>query len=285
MKTIVFSNHKGGAAKTTTAFNVAINLAMQGSRVLAVDMDPQGNMSVAMGADLEELEINRRTSHRMMLEQNTEISNFLLRARQRLDYIPSCVDFDAKGLIETFNISRDLLLRNRLQEVSRAYDYCVIDTAPNLDAPTINALVLSDMTIIPVDSSHFALVGLRQMLKTLTAIRRAYVPKMMFMGLSTKFKPRGVVDRGIREQLLAIFKTNLFETTIPDSASVEKATAVGKAVIETEVHSPASIAFFNLTNEIRERFNDEKVGPEFIAGEAPQTRTALSESGTGSGRD
>jgi chromosome partitioning protein len=275
MKTIVFSNHKGGAAKTTTAFNVAIILAAQGSRVLAVDMDPQGNLSIGFGANLEELEINRRTSHRMMLEMNTDISHYLLRARPRLDYIPSCVDFDAKALVETYNISRDLLLRNALAQVSRAYDYCVIDTAPNLDAPTINALAMSDMTIIPVDSSHFALVGLRQMLKTLTAVRRAYVPKMMFMGLSTKYKPRGIVDRGIREQLQTIFKTNLFDTFIPDAAAVEKATAIGKAVIETEVQSPAAMAFFNLTNEIRERFNHEKVGPEFIGGEVDSLSSTL----------
>jgi chromosome partitioning protein len=271
MKTIVFSNHKGGAAKTTTAFNVAVILAAQGSNVLAVDLDPQGNLSIAFGANLEELEINRRTSHRMMLETNTDISNYLLRARPRLDYIPSCVDFDAKALIETYNISRDLLLRNRMAEVERAYDYCVIDTAPNLDGPTINALAMSDMTIIPVDSSHFALVGLRQMLKTLTAVRRAYVPKMMFMGLSTKYKPRGIVDRNIREQLQTIFKTNLFDTYIPDAAAVEKATAIGKSVFETEIQSSASMAFFSLTNEIRERFNHEKVGPEFITREAPAT--------------
>jgi chromosome partitioning protein len=277
MKTVVFSNHKGGAAKTTTAFNVSIILAAQGSRVLAVDMDPQGNLSIGFGADLEELEINKRTSHRMMLEPNAEISNFLLRARPRLDYIASCVDFDAKGLIETYNISRDLLLRNRLSEVSRAYDYCVIDTAPNLDAPTINALAMSDMTIIPVDSSHFALVGLRQMLKTLGAIRSAYVPKMMYMGLSTKYKPRGVIDRAIREQLAAIFKTNLFDTCIPDAAAVEKATAMGKAVIESEVHSQAAMAFFNLTNEIRVRFKDEKVGPEFITGEAVSNKQTLAD--------
>src|SRR4028118_872336 len=111
MKTIVVSTHKGGAAKTTTAFNVAINLAMQGSRVLAVDMDPQGNMSVAMGADLEELEINRRTSHRMMLDQNAEMSNFMLRARPRLDSIPSCVHFEADGLTATFHSSRDVAPR------------------------------------------------------------------------------------------------------------------------------------------------------------------------------
>jgi cellulose biosynthesis protein BcsQ len=136
---------------------------------------------------------------------------------------------------------------------------------------------MADMTVIPVDSSHFALVGLRQMLKTLGAIRRAYVPKMMFMGLSTKYRPRGVVDRAVREQLAAIFKTNLFETCIPDAAAVEKATAIGKAVIESEVNSHAAIAFFNLTNEIRERFKDEKVGPEFITGEAPAAKPTVAD--------
>ena len=279
MKSIVFSNHKGGAAKTTSALNVAVVLAAQGSRVLAVDLDPQGNLSVTLGADLEELEINRRTSHRMMLEQNVDISNYLKRARPRLDFIPACIDYDAEGLIETYRVSRERLLRNRLQEVSKAYDYCIIDTPPSLHAPTLNALAMSDMTVIPVDSSSYALVGLRQMLRMVTAVRRAHAPKMMFMGLSTKYKPRGVIDRSVREQLAVIFKTNLFDTWIPDAAAVEKATAIGKSVFETEIASPAAMAFFNLCNEIRERFNHEKVGPEALGSEAQITSQALNDTG------
>lgn len=89
MKTIVIANHKGGCAKTTTALNLAIVLASQGSRVLAVDLDPQGNLSVACGADLQELESTRCTSHRMMLDARGDIAAYRMRARPLLDLIGS----------------------------------------------------------------------------------------------------------------------------------------------------------------------------------------------------
>ena len=114
MKTIVISNHKGGCAKTTTALNLSVVLASQGSRVLAVDLDPQGNLSVALGADLQELESNRATSHRMMIDGRGDVSAYLMRARPRLDLIPSCLDHDAETLIEGQPVSRDLLLKNKL---------------------------------------------------------------------------------------------------------------------------------------------------------------------------
>ncbi len=176
MKTIVLANHKGGCAKTTTALNLAIVLAKQGSRVLSVDLDPQGNLSVALGADLQELESTRCTSHRMMLDTKGDIAAYLMRARPRLDLIPSCLDHDAETLIEGQPVSRDLLLKNRLSSVRSGYDYCVIDTPPSLRAPTLNALAMSDMTIIPIESSMFALVGLTQLMRMVSAVRRAHAP-------------------------------------------------------------------------------------------------------------
>jgi chromosome partitioning protein len=270
MKTIVLANHKGGCAKTTTALNLAIVLAKQGSRVLAVDLDPQGNLSVALGTDLQELESTRCTSHRMMLDPKGDIAAYLTRARPRLDLVPSCLDHDAETLIEGQPVSRDLLLKNKLSSVRTGYDYCVIDTPPSLRAPTLNALAMSDMTIIPIESSVFALVGLTQLMRMVSAVRRAHAPKMIIMGLSTMHVARQTVDREVRAQMEAIFKTNVFETRVPRAAAVNAATGVGKSVFETDIASPAALAFFNLANEVRERFDDEKVGIEALAGEASE---------------
>jgi chromosome partitioning protein len=280
MKTIVFANHKGGCAKTTCSLNLAIVLAAQGSRVLAVDLDPQGNLSVALGADLKELESTRCTSHRMMLDTRGDIAAYLMRSRPRLDLIPSCLDHDAETLIEGQPVSRDLLLKNRLAEVKRGYDYCVIDTPPSLRAPTLNALAMSDLTIIPIESSMFALVGLNQLMRMVSAVRRAHAPKMIIMGLSTMFVSRQTVDREVRAQMEAIFKTNIFESWIPRAAAVNAATGSGKSVYETDIQSTAAMAFFNLANEVRERLNDEKVGPEFAAAEHTESSgTTIEEEG------
>jgi chromosome partitioning protein len=267
MKTIVISNHKGGCAKTTTALNLSVVLASQGSRVLAVDLDPQGNLSVALGADLQELESNRATSHRMMLDSRGDVSAYLMRARPRLDLIPSCLDHDAETLIEGQPVSRDLLLKNKLVSARSGYDYCVIDTPPSLRAPTLNALATSDLTVIPIESSMFALVGLTQLMRMVAAVRRAHAPRMIIMGLSTMFVARQTVDKEVRSQMEAVFKTNIFGTRIPRAAAVNAATGSGKSVFETDIASPAALAFFNLANEVRERFDHEKVGLDALASE------------------
>lgn len=277
MKTIVLANHKGGCAKTTTALNLAVVLARQGSRVLTVDLDPQGNLSVALGANLQELESTRCTSHRMMLDSRGDVASYMMRARPRLDLIPSCLDHDAETLIEGQPVSRDLLLRNKLSEIKGGYDYCVIDTPPSLRAPTLNALAMSDMTVIPIESSMFALVGLTQLMRMVSAVRRAHSAKMVIMGLSTMYVARQTVDKEVRAQMEAIFKTNVFDTWIPRAAAVNAATGSGRSVFETDLSSPAALAFFNLANEIRERLNDEKVGLEAIETESTESHRATVE--------
>lgn len=274
MKTICIANHKGGCAKTTTALNLAIVLASQGARVLAVDLDPQGNLSVALGADLQELESTRATSHRMMLDSRGEVASYLMRARPKLDLIPSCLDHDAETLIEGQPVSRDLLLKTRLASVQRAYDYCVIDTPPALRAPTLNALALADMTVIPIESSRFAVVGLAQLMRMVAAVRKAHSPKMIITALSTMYVARQTVDKQVREHIAGMFKSNLFATAIPRAAAVNSATGFGKSVFETDIASPAALAFFNFANEVRERLGDEKVSPEAIAGGFAEARHA-----------
>lgn len=260
MKTIVISNHKGGCAKTTSALNLSVVLAAQGSRVLAVDLDPQGNLSVALGANLQELEANRATSHRLMIDPRGDVPSYVMRARPRVDLIPACLDFDAETLIEGQPVNRDLLLKSKLSTVKSGYDYCVIDTPPSLRAPTLNALAMSDLTIIPIESSMFALVGLTQLMRMVSAVRKSHAPRMMIYGLSTMFVARQTVDREVRLQMEGIFKTNIFETCVPRAAAVNAATMAGRSVYEADLASPAALAFYNLANEVRERFDHEKVG-------------------------
>jgi chromosome partitioning protein len=272
VKTIVLANHKGGCAKTTSALNLGIVLASQGARVLMVDLDPQGNLSVALGADLEELESTRCTAHRLMLDQRGDVASYVFRARPKLDLVPSCLDHDAETLIEGQPVSRDLLLKTRLSSVRSGYDYCVIDTPPALRAPTLNALAMADMTIIPIESSRFAVVGLTQLMRMVAAVRKAHSPKMVIMALSTMYVARQTVDKQVRSHIEGMFKTNLFGTAIPRAAAVNSATGFGKSVFETDIASPAALAFFNLANEVRERLGDEKVSPETILLGHPEER-------------
>jgi chromosome partitioning protein len=143
---------------------------------------------------------------------------------------------------------------------------------------------MSDLTVIPIESSMFALVGLTQLMRMVAAVRRAHAPKMIIMGLSTLFVARQTVDKEVRSQMESIFKSNIFDTRIPRAAAVNAATGSGKSVFETDISSPAALAFFQLANEIRERFDHEKVGLDALAPEHSEGDHAASTSRQEEGR-
>jgi chromosome partitioning protein len=259
MKTIAIANHKGGCAKTTTALNLAVTLANTGSRVLSVDLDPQGNLSASLGADLQELEETHLTSHRLMLDERGDFSDYIIQSRPRLHLLPACLDADAEALLDGQAVSRELLLKQKLAPAQPAYDYCVIDTPPSLRVPTLNALAISDMTVVPVESSMFALLGLGQLLRTVAKVRRAHAPDMLVMALSTLYTARQNLDKGIRAKVLEKFTEDfVFQTTIPRAVSVGEATATLQAVVEVNPESAAAFAFRKLVSEIREVMGDEE---------------------------
>lgn len=251
MKTITIANHKGGVAKTTTALNLAVVLAGQGSHVLAVDLDPQGNLSLALGADLQELEETRLTSHRLMLSDRDDYSAFVRKARPRLDLLPACLDADAESMLLGQRVAGELLLKQKLAAARRVYDFCVIDTPPSLQTSTLNALALSDLVIIPIETSLFALHGISQMLRTIGQVRRVHAPQQIIMALSTLHNVRQKLDRDVREQVLAKFGDDfVFTTTIPRLVAVGEATAQLQAVVESQPDSPATFAFHKLVSEV-----------------------------------
>ncbi|MDX6695722.1 MAG: chromosome partitioning protein [Blastocatellia bacterium] len=265
MKTIALANHKGGCAKTTTALNVAVALAMTGSRVLAIDLDPQGNLSASLGADLQELETSHRTAHRLMLDERGDFSDYTVKSRPRLDVIPACLDADAEALLDGQAVSRELLLKQKLSPAQPAYDYCVIDTPPSLRVPTLNALAMSDLTVVPIESSMFALLGLGQLLRTVAKVRRAHAPDMMVMALSTLYTARQNLDKNIRTKVLEKFTEDfVFNTTIPRAVAVGEATATLQAVVETSPESAGAFAFRKLVAEVREVLGDEENRSEAI---------------------
>lgn len=262
MKTIVLANHKGGCAKTTTALNLAVTLAAQGSRVLAVDLDPQGNLSAVLGVDLEDLEETRRTSMRLMLDPSGDFSEYVTKARPRVSIIPCCLDDEAEAVITAAD-SRELLLKEKLEPARESFDYCVIDTPPSLGTPTLNALAMSDLTIVPIDTGLFALLGIKQLTRKVTRISKRYSPAMQILALSTKYTARQKLDRDVRARVLARFGEDyVFQTTIPKLVAVEESTANLKAVGEAHADSPATFAFRQLVKEIKEVLGNEEIGSQ-----------------------
>jgi chromosome partitioning protein len=252
VKTITLANHKGGCSKTTTALNLAVTLAKSGADVLAIDLDFQGNLSTALDVKLSEVLQSGLTSHRLMLSENRDYSEFVVEVRKRLHLIPACLDADAETLIDGKSISRELMLKRALEPARRHYDYCVIDTPPSLRASTLNALAMSDLTVVPIESSMFALIGLSQLMATVGQIRRDHSPNMLIYALSTMYTGRQHLDQSIRKEVQRAFTEDLvFTTTIPRTVQIGEATSIRRAVVETAPESAASFAFRKLVGEIK----------------------------------
>src|SRR5207249_7156724 len=128
---------------------------------LAIDLDQQGNLSAALGADLNDLKF---TTHWLLINDTADISACLVEARPRLKLLPNTIDIQADDLLEAVKVNRELLLKRKLRPVLRDFDIVIIDTPPAMRAATLNGLAVADTILIPVDSSSFALLGLTQLL-------------------------------------------------------------------------------------------------------------------------
>src|SRR5947209_14129333 len=184
-RVIAFANQKGGVAKTTTTLNLGVALMEKGKRVLAVDLDPQGNLTMSQGWNPDEIERSMFDVlvHRIPIEQ-------IVREAE-VDVAVSSIDLAGAELALSSMIGRERALEKALVTVKSAYDYILIDTPPSLGLLTINALVASDGVIVPVQCEYLSLRGLVQLENTLSMIRENLNPDVEIVGiLPTMFDNR-----------------------------------------------------------------------------------------------
>jgi chromosome partitioning protein len=242
------ANAKGGCGKSTVALNLSICFARSGLRTLAIDLDQQGNLSAALGVDLNSLKF---TAHRFLIDEETDLTQFLIEPRPRLKLMPNTIDIDADDLLEARKVNRELLLKKRLKPVMGSFDVVIIDTPPAMRAATLNGLAMADTLIIPVDSSYFALLGLNQLLQVVAAVREAHKPDMVIRALTTMFTRRQNLDKQIRKRIEAFFGEELvLETIIHKSVSIGEAAALQKGIVEYSTATSGTFDFSKLAQEL-----------------------------------
>src|SRR5437016_812602 len=244
-RVIAFANQKGGVAKTTTTLNLGVALAEQGMRVLAVDLDPQGNLTMSQGWNPDEID----RSMFDVLVHRLPISE-IVRSNE-LDIAVSSIDLAGAELALASMIGRERALEKALAPVRESYDYVLIDTPPSLGLLTINALVAADGVIVPVQCEYLSLRGLVQLENTLSMIRENLNPNVAIQGiLPTMFDGRTLHAREAVEILQENFGGLVFKTKIRKTVRYAEAPVKGLSVLKYEPQGSAAQAYRELAKEV-----------------------------------
>jgi chromosome partitioning protein len=242
---LALANQKGGVAKTTTTLNLGVALAERGKRVLAVDLDPQSNLTMSQGIDPDDLE----RSMFDVLVHKTPIAEIIV-ARE-IDLAVSSIDLAGAELALSSMIGRERALQKALLPVRGEYDYVLIDTPPSLGLLTINALTAADGVIVPVQCEYLSLRGLIQLENTLTMIRDNLNPDVHIAGiLPTMFDGRTLHAREAVEILQENFGRLVFDTRIRKTIRYAEAPVKGTSVLKYDSKGNAAKAYRDLAGEV-----------------------------------
>ena len=246
-KVIAFANQKGGVAKITTTLNLAVAFAEAGHRVLAVDLDPQGNLTMSQGIDPDSVE----KSMYDVLVNNVPIRD-VVRKRE-IDVACASIDLAGAEIAMSTKIGRERSLEKALKAVLDDYDFVCIDTPPSLGLLTINALTAADKVIVPVQCEYLSMRGLIQLQNTLSMIREELNPDVEIEGiLPTLVDTRTVHAKEAIEILEENFGERVFATRIRKTIRFAEAPVKGTSVLKYDPEGSAAESYRDLAKEVLE---------------------------------
>ncbi len=249
-KVIAIANQKGGVGKTTCAINLGGALVELRKRVLCVDLDPQANLSVGLGVNLNDLGANM--AH-VLVDPSVALESIIQATRTNgLDVAPTTIELSTAE-VELFNaIGREMALRDKLvADVVDRYDYVLVDCPPTLGLLTLNALVASDGVIIPVQTQYYALKGVAALLKIIKTVQTRLNPNLKVLGLlPTFYDSRTILGRDMLDSLRDLGDHQVFRTVIRQSVKIGEAPTAGVPITVYEPRSDAAKAFVELAKEV-----------------------------------
>ena len=247
-KIIALANQKGGVGKTTTATNLSACLAEKGKKVLAIDIDPQGNMSSGLGIDKNEVE---NTVYELILEESSLEDCIIENVLENVSLLSSNVNL-AGAEIELIGIEdKEFILKKQIEKVRDNYDFIIIDCPPSLNMLTVNAMTTADTVLVPIQCEYYALEGLSQLIHTINLVQERLNPELQIEGVVfTMYDVRTNLSNQVVETVKENLDTKIYNTMIPRNIRLAEAPSYGIPINMYDSKSAGAESYRNLAKEI-----------------------------------
>ncbi len=249
---IAMCNQKGGVGKTTTTINLGAALVETGRKVLLVDLDPQGSLSVGLGINPHTLELS---IYNLLLGSRTDVDDVIAESPvEGMDILPSNIDLSAAEIQLVSEVARELTLSRVLEPLRDRYDVILVDCAPSLGLLTVNALTAADTVVIPLECEFFALRGVALLTDTIAKVQDRLNPRLTVLGLlGTMYDGRTLHAREVLQTVVDAFGDQVFHTVIRRTVKFPETTVAGEPITTYASSSPGAEAYRSLAREVLAR--------------------------------
>ena len=256
---VAVCNQKGGVGKTTTTINLGAALAEQGRKMLLVDFDPQGALSVGLGIQPHDID---STVYNLLMERGVKARDVIFETGvDNLDLLPSNIDLSGAEVQLVHEVGREYILGGALKEVVPDYDYIMIDCQPSLGLLTINALACADSVLIPLECEYFAMRGVALLMETIDKVQHRLNPSLKIDGLlGTMYDSRTLHTREVLGSIVNGFGDKVFHTVINRTIRFPDASVAGEPITTFDSSSMGASSYRELAKEVLDRWQQDGDG-------------------------